>query len=317
MFSIAIAALLAANLGCRSPSDRAEKPASEPKSRLVCLTPSSTEAVLTVASPQVIVGVDKYSKAELGAVARHPSVGDFISPSMEAILRLDPDLVVLDADQTKVIDGLEAAGIDTLPLRMKMAGDVTEGIRRVGEALGRTAEADEAIARIESDIAAVKKFAAEKRGDGPAPRVLFIIDREMGGLGNLIAAGPDTYIDELIETVGGVNVLHDSPVAYPRISVEEVITRAPEVILDAVHTKELQRASSDWDVLSTVPAVQRGRVHVLGDTKYTHPTPRLGETLRGIAERVCPAAARKPPVRQELANTPPLTPMTRSNSVSR
>ncbi len=239
-----------------------------------------------MAGPQVIVGVDQYSKAELEPVAKLPSVGDFISPSMEAILRLEPDLVVLDADQTRVEDGLEAAGIDTLALRMKMAGDVTEGIRQVGVALRRTAEADEAIARIESDIAAVKKFAAEQRGDGPAPRVLFIIDREMGGLGNLIAAGPDTYIDELIESVGGTNVLHDSPVPYPRISVEEVITRAPDVIIDAVHTEELQRASSDWDILSTVPAVQLGRVHVLGNTMYTHPTPRLGETLRGLAERV-------------------------------
>ena len=285
-FAVCVSIVAGAASGCRSPNDQAEKPASGPKSRLVCLTPSSTEAVLAVANAQIIVGVDKFSKAELAAVARHESVGDFISPSMEAILRLEPDLVVLDADQKQVEEGLATAGIATLPLRMKMAGDVTEGIRLVGVALERTEQADRAIAQIEADLAAVEQLVVDKRGDGPAPRVLFIVDREMGGLGNLISTGPGTYIDELIRSVGAVNVLSDSPVAYPRISVEEVITRAPDVIIDAVHTRELQRAVSDWDVLSTVPAVKNGRVHVLGDTKYTHPTPRLGETLRGLAERV-------------------------------
>lgn len=242
--------------------------------------------MLAVADPGVIVGVDRFSRDGLPAVADRPTVGDFVTPSLEAILRLRPTLVVLDRVQTKVAAGLESAGIDTLVLRMETYSDVATGLREVGAALGRPDQAAAAIATLEAEVAAVRKFADESRGDRPRPTVLLVVDRELGGLANLVATGPDNYLDELIELAGGDNVLRDSPVRFPRISAEEIIRQAPDVIIDAVHTEELERATSDWNVLSTVPAVQSRRVYVLGDTMHSHPSPRLGETLRSIAERI-------------------------------
>lgn len=279
---VALAAL-AFGLGCSAPSS---DPTAGPARRVVCLTPSSTELVVAVAGPGVIVGVDDYSAAEVAAVRGRPTVGDFLAPSLEAILRLRPDLVVLDRVQTRVADGLRAAGVRALPLRMERVGDVAAGLRAVGDALGRRAEAAAAAARLEAEIAAVRAEAARALGGRPPPRVLIVVDRELGGLGNLVAAGPNNYLDELVALAGGVNVLADAPVAFPRISVEEVLRRAPEVIIDAVHTADQQRAAADWDVLATVPAVATGRVHVLADTMYTHPGPRLAESLRGLARRI-------------------------------
>jgi iron complex transport system substrate-binding protein len=241
--------------------------------------------VAAIAGTDVIVGVDQFSDFP-PAVADLPKVGGFMDPSLEAILRLQPDLVVLDRVQSKVDDGLRAAGIRTLVLQMETASDVTAGLAAVGAALDRADAADRVIAQVNAELADVQRLAAEARGDGPRPQVLFIVDRALGGLGNMVAAGPDTYIDELITLAGGDNVLADSPVRFARISVEQVLTRAPDVIIDAVHTNEIKRAASDWSVLSTVPAVANGRVHVLGDAMHTHPSPRLGQSLRRIAEAV-------------------------------
>ena len=64
------------------------------------------------------------------------------------------------------------------------------------------------------------------------PRVLAVIDREAGGLGNLVAVGPGSWVDELLAVVGGDNVLVASGVRYPKISLEEVLRGQPDVILD-------------------------------------------------------------------------------------
>jgi iron complex transport system substrate-binding protein len=274
-------------LGCRSPSEPANQtPRAGP--RVVTLTPSATEIVAAVAGPDVLVGVDRFSDYP-PAVTALPRTGDFVNPTLEAILRLRPDLVVLDRVQSKVDEGLHAAGVTTLVLPMTTVDDVRAGIAAVGNALGRAAEAEAVLAALEGELAAVARAAARARADRPAVRALFIVDRELGGLGNMVAVGPGAYLDELLQLAGGANVLADSPVQFPRISVEEVLRRAPDVILDAVHTESTTQAASDWNVLAAVPAVQRRRVHILGDAMHTHPGPRLGHTVRIIADALYPA----------------------------
>jgi len=280
---LVVAVAIGTLLGCRSPN---EQHGDRKGPRIVCLTPSSTEVVAAVAGVDAIVGVDKYSDYP-EPVKQLPKVGDFVSPHFEAILRLQPDLVVMDEDQAPLIEkSLREAHIRTLALRMETASDVTDGLAKVGEALSLQDQAEREIARVEAELAQVRELARKARGGGPPRRVLFVVDRELGGLGNMVAAGPDTYINEMIALAGGENVIDDSPVRFPRISAELVLTRAPDVILDAVHTKAVQRAASDWNALSSVPAVANGRVHVLGDTMHTHPSPRLGLTLRRIVELI-------------------------------
>jgi len=275
---------LAMLLGCRSPNDRAHREGDGTVQRVVCLTPSSTEVVAAVAGTGVIVGVDKFSDYP-PEVKGLPKVGDFVSPHFEAILQLQPDLVVLDQDQAPLVEqSLHSVGIRTLAIRMETTSDVRDGLAAVGAALGKEAEARRVIDRLDRELAEVRAIAEKARGDGPRRRVLFVIDRQLGGLGNMVAAGPDTYINEMIELAGGDNVLADSPIRFPRISAETVLTRAPDVILDAVHTNAIKRAASDWDALAGVPAVAEGRVYVLGETMHTHPNPRLGNTLRRIVE---------------------------------
>lgn len=281
---VVVGLLLTGTLGCRSPSDKVAKEGASGDPRVVCLTPSSTELVAAVAGAGVIVGVDNYSDYP-PEVKQLPKVGDFVSPHFEAILQLQPDLVVLDEDQERLVaESLHNVGIRTLAMRMETTGDVVQGLEQVGEALGRPDEARRVIETLQRDLDEVRALADRARGDGPRRKVLFVVDRELGGLGNMVAAGPDTYINEMIALAGGDNVLEDSPIRFPRISAETVLTRAPEVILDAVHTSSVKRAVTDWNALSGVPAIANGQVHVLGETMHTHPSPRLGRTLRRIVE---------------------------------
>ena len=279
LIAIRFALLMAAVAsGC----DRADPaPASGPVRRVVTTTPSATEIVAAAAGPAILVGVDRFSTFP-PEVKGLPVVGDFVSPSVEAILQLRPDLVVLDAVQVRTGEALRAGGMRTLVLEMHSVTDVLDGLSEVGRALGAAEGAARSRARLESAIAR-----ARARGLARArrPRVLLVVDREVGALRGLVASGPGSYLDELVSMLGGDNVLAGSSVRYPKISPETVIEAAPDVILDATFTDDPDAALRDWSALPGVPAVARRRVHMIGGEGagyYISPGPRFDVALSGL-----------------------------------
>lgn len=253
--------------------------------RVVSLTPSLTEIVAALGAIDLLVGVDKFSV--IPAVQHLPQVGDFLSPNLEAIVALAPDIVLLDSVQTHAIEGLKAAKIRFLAVPIQNVDDVRAALRNVGTAVGREAAAAREILRLDRDLtnqaARAERHAAQ---GGKRPRVLFIVDRRPGGLSGMIAAGPGSYIDELLRRAGVDNVLADSSVRYVQISAEEVLQRAPDIILDAIHDANPERARADWASLSSVPAVANSRVYILGSPIYVTPGPKLDQALQGLIDRI-------------------------------
>ena len=167
---------------------------------------------------------------------------------------------------------VEAAGRERL--------DVKHALRAVGDKLGKAKEADAAIADIDRalDEAAARRPARH-------PRVLAIIDREAGGLGNLVAAGPGSWVDELLAVVGGDNVLAASGVRYPKISLEEVLTGDPEIIIDLSFDKDPARKLAAWNGVN-VTAVKTGHVKALDDAYLQGPSPRVRQALAALAAAI-------------------------------
>jgi iron complex transport system substrate-binding protein len=284
--------LVVAQSGCerrQATPDPVAQAAHAPK-RVVCLTPSTTELVAALGATDWIVGVDQYSTYP-PKVRSLPKVGDFLAPSMDAILALTPDIVFVDDVQTNVATTLKNTKIRPVAIRLQDFSDVRVALLTAGTALGLEDAAQRAVARLDASISTTTALATRARQlAGRAPRVLFIVDRQTGGLGGMVAAGPGSYIDDLIHRLGAENVLAASPVRYAKISAEQVLTLAPEIILDAVHTTESQRARADWDRLASVPAVKGDRVYILGDPVFVSPGPRLAEAFARLAQLVWPGA---------------------------
>jgi iron complex transport system substrate-binding protein len=156
--------------------------------------------------------------------------------------------------------------------------DVKAALLRVGTKLGKTAKAEEVVAAIDHDLDAAAAAKPAKH-----PRVLVIIDREAGGLGNIVAAGPGSWLDELLAVVGGDNVLAASGVRYPKIGLEEILRAQPEVILDVSYAGRSDM--KPWDGLD-VPAVKAGRVKSLSEAYLTGPSPRVRDALARLAESI-------------------------------
>jgi iron complex transport system substrate-binding protein len=262
-----------------------DKPASPPPpaaaQRLISLTPSATEVVAALGSAPALVGVDEYSEypPEVKAL---PKVGSFTTPNLEAIVRLKPTLVIVDDIHANAAGALHDAGITTVECKMHTLPDVKAALRTVGAKLGKAAEADSVVARIEAAIEAAYAKRPAKR-----PRVMMIIDREAGGLGNLIAAGSGTYVDELLAVVGGENVFAAAGVKYPKISMEEVVRAQPDVILDMSYAGRGAKGLDPWKA-AEVPAVKTGRVVLLADAFLIAPSPRVDAALAALAKGIAP-----------------------------
>lgn len=271
--ALIVLALLASALAVLAGCGHKREPAAGGPPRIVALTPSATEIVAALGATSELVGVDKFS-AYPPEVGKLPKVGTFLAPNLEVIVKLEPTLVIVDDIHGQVAGALHDSGIATVECDMHALPDVKHALRTVGDRLGRGKEATAAIEEIDRELDAVAA-----RRPARHPRVLAIIDRQAGGLGGLVAAGPGSWVDELIAVVGGDNVLAASGVRYPKISLEEVLRGDPEIILDVSYAAESDITA--WSGVD-VRAVKDGRVRALTDASLRGPSPRVKQALETL-----------------------------------
>ncbi len=276
--SLALALAVGA-CSARSEDRPADRAAHAPALRVVTLTPSATEIVAALGATALLVGVDEYSEfpAEVKAL---PKVGSFMFPHLEAIIGLRPGLVIVDDIHGGAASALRGASIETLACTMHALPDVEHALRSVGARLGKAAEAETRITAITAALDAARAARPARR-----PRVLAVIDREADGLGNLVAVGPGSWVDELLAVVGAENVLAGAGVRYPKLSLEEVLRAQPEVILDLSFPARTSVAA--WQAVD-VPAVKAGRVVALAEPFLVAPSPRVEQALTVLARAIAP-----------------------------
>jgi iron complex transport system substrate-binding protein len=256
--------------------------------RLVALTPSASEVVAALGATPLLVGVDEYTTYPAEAT-RLPRVGTFLEPNVESILRLRPSLVIIDDVHTAVAAQLRDLKIATVACPMHTLEDVRSSLLAVGERLGRGDTARALVTGIDAAVAA-----ARARRHDDRPRVMAVIDREPTGLGYLVVAGPGSWLDELLGIVGADNALATAPARYPKLSLEEVLRAAPEIIVDTTFGADPAQTARDWAPAARIPAVAHGRVTVLKEPYFMSPSPRVALALTELDRIVHAPAAPTP-----------------------
>ena len=247
---------------------------SESPPRLVSLNPSLTAILIALDARETLVGVDDYSARQQAAVEDLPRVGGLFNPSLEAVVALAPDRVVLvpSAEQRDLRGRLEALEIEVSSFENQRFDEVLDNIERLGRLVGRRPEAADRIAAIRR----VRAEIAKRTVDLPAPRTLVVLQRDP-----LFIVGRDNFVAEMLTTAGGKNLgeVFESP--YPRVGMEWVVETAPEVLLDM--DPDASSASQFWSRWPTLPAVAGARVVSLDPKSVTLPGPWLDRALLALA----------------------------------
>jgi iron complex transport system substrate-binding protein len=249
--------------------------------RIVSLNPSTTELLFAIGAGSRLVGRTTYDRWPEAALAL-PDLGPGLRPNVEGVLAARPDLVLLYAsdDNRDAARRLRAAGVATAAYRVDRIAD----FRRVTLALGAlTGDSAAARATVDSVGATIERVRAAT-ASLPKPTVFWPLYDQP-----LLATGGGSFLNELIELGGGSNIYGFLPEPSPRITVEDLLKRDPEVVLLSPESRARYLADPRWKALR---AVREHRLLAVDTTVVYRPGPRLGEAARAVAQLLHPDAVK-------------------------
>jgi iron complex transport system substrate-binding protein len=261
--------------------------------RIVSLAPNLTEIVFLVGRQDRLVGVTRFCNYPPEA-ARLPKVGGIVDPDVERIVAAHPDVVLCttDGNPKDRVNALEELGIPCFAA----APQDLEGVFRTIESVGVLLGVPERGRREAASLRARAARIAGVSGKGPVPRVLFAVSTSP-----VIAAGNGTFLDELLRTAGGRNAAASYSGRYPRLSVEDLVSAAPDVIFVA-SMAGVERFSPDVTRWTEVPAFRDDAVVTLDGDLVTRPGPRMVAALEEVSRALSAWRARR---NAEAARTGP------------
>ena len=257
-----------------------------PPMRIVSTAPSFTETAFALGAGDRVVAVSTYCHYPEKA-NQLPRIGSYLKPNVEAIARLRPDLVLVHAEQVQIIEQFKALGLRVLPLRNNTLEEVMKSMRELGAALEIPASA---VLLEQSIRARLKKLENSSRGKKPVS-MLFVVGRTPGKLDGMVVVGKGSFLNELIRVAGGRNVMANSPVTYPKISIEAVLRLDPDVIVDMgdmaettgvtkTHTLAVEQL---WKDQPGIRAARQGRVFAVAADIFVVPGPRVSEAAEAFS----------------------------------
>ena len=261
--------------------------AQSPK-RIISLVPALTEMLFAIGAGPQVVAVSSYDEfpPEVKAL---PRVGALLDPDTERILSLTPDLVVTYGSQADLQAQMKRASIATFDYRHGGLDHILTTIRDLGQRTGRVAEAGRVVAGIQSRIDAVKARVAGK----PRPRTLLVFSREPRALRNVYVSGGRGFLRDMLIAAGGQDVFEDAGRESLQATTENILSRAPEVILELrseniPQGKELDEEMQAWARLAAVPAVKNKRIYFITGQQMTVPGPRVADGVERMAKVLHP-----------------------------
>ena len=253
---------------------QAQAPASSaPPRRIVSLMPSLTETVCALGECERLVGVDRYSSWP-ARVERLPRLGGMDDPQIERIVGLRPD-VVLAVPSSRAVERLQSLGLKVVVLESRTTEEARRTAETIAVLLGRPGQGTALWARIDAQVErAVARVPAGWRGRS----VYFEVDSAP------YAAGRSSFIGELLQRFGLVNIMPVELGPFPKLNPEFVVRAAPDVVMAVErHIADMPRRPG-WAGLK---ALQSGRRCAFPADRYdtlVRPGPRLGEAAELVAD---------------------------------
>ena len=244
--------------------------------RVVSLSPAVTEIIYVIGRGDLLVGNTIYCDYPEEA-KRVRKVGDLISPKIELIKSLEPDLVFLTLPlQRHVREELSALGIETVDVSPESISGIYEAIKKVGRLLGAEARAESLVAELKSAVDSLRSTRSKWR-----PKCYLELSPDPP-----YTAGGSSFVDELLEVAGGVNIFSDVKKSYFVVSMESVVKRNPEVII-LIYEGASRDAVLGRLGFEKVEAVKRGWIITgLDPDVITRPGPRFVEGILALREAI-------------------------------
>jgi iron complex transport system substrate-binding protein len=250
--------------------------------RVVSLAPNLTEIVFAVGAGKTLVGDTTYCDfpAEAKSIEK---VGDTLHPSLERIIALSPQLVLVStASQLEVFtEQLKTHNIEVFVTDPKDLEGVFRSVTQIGDIVGQTSEAKTLVDTLRQRATNIETAVR------PLPRVRLFYQLSAEPL---YTAGRDSFVTDLINRAGGESVTAGVPGAWPKYSAESALAAKPDAIILPTGGSMGEGNSTVAEALRTSPAAQRGKVYKINDDHLVRPGPRAVDGLEEMAKALHPDA---------------------------
>lgn len=253
----------------------------KPARRIISLAPSVTEILFAVGLDAEIVGVTTFCDYPPQAKSK-PKIGSSI-PNLEAVLGLKPDLVIGNQDfiRPDVLAKLDQLGVPVFLLAPKTIEDILGHIITVGRLAGHEKDARFVVDGMRERLVEIRHRMASVR----RVRVFYVVNTDP-----LISVGPASFIHQMLQEAGGDNIAARATAAYPKVSLEEVIRKDPEVIIFPVGTTEgiPEAEQQQWRKWKGLSAVSQDRLYQVKAELVNRPGPRVIDGVQLLASLLHP-----------------------------
>ena len=236
--------------------------------KVVSATVSATNVLAKLDAE--VVGVPTTTQTLPAQYADLPEVGQAMSPDLEIVASLEPDLFIMDSSfQASVEESLSQYGLNTFFFETGSYSDFVNSIKQLGVEINREDEAKKLVNEIEASVTK----ALEKKGDqSPTVAVIF------GAGENFMLATDTSYLGDLVKTLGATNITSkldgDMSSGYVQFSLEQILAQNPDYVLRFAHgnieqTKKMFDEAFDAnDAYQELDAVKSGKVYDLDPTIF-------------------------------------------------
>jgi iron complex transport system substrate-binding protein len=264
-----------------------------PPQRIISTAPSITEMLYAVGLGDRVAGVTTYCHFPPEARSK-PKVGTYTEPNLEIIASLKPDLVIIQKNPVNLEQKLRALKLNVLEVSHDTVDDVYLSMQRIADAGGVSEQGRRVIERSKQQLAEVRTRAASL----PRRKMMFIVGRSPNAIEDVIAVGRASYLNGIIEIAGGANIFKDAVAPYPKVGMEDVLSRNPEVIVDMGDMSVTEGVTADhkravvalWRKYPSLAAVRNNGVFAVASDIFTVPGPRMVDAAKAFARMLHPEA---------------------------
>jgi iron complex transport system substrate-binding protein len=271
----------------------------QPVQRIVSLAPSLTETIYALGLQDRLVGDTDYCDFPADA-QKKTKVGGAINPSLEEIVALRPDLVLVtkSLNRLETVNALDGLGIPAYATDPHTVQEIVSSTERLAAVLG----VPDAGATLRVNLERHVTDLQQRLSGLPPRRVLFIVWSDP-----LISVGKGTFIADAMRLAGATSVV-DSAQDWPHMSLEEVVRLQPEFLVFAASHSD--SGQNDFDVLAERPgwrgldAVRNRRFAVISDA-VNRTAPRIVSAIEDLARQLHPEAFSPHPDDEKEKKIPP------------
>jgi len=257
-----------------------------PAKRVVSMAPSNTEILFAIGAGSQVVGRDEFSDYPAEAKSLPGVGGSYGKYNMEAIVNLQPDLVLATEINTKE----QVKALDDLGLTVYLLPNPTDfdgmyqNLMTMAQLTGHETQASSLIESLKTRVKAVQNKTLPLSSQ---PSVFYELDSTDPNAP--YTSGPGTFVNLIIDMAGGFNIGNKLSSPWAQISLEELVVQNPAIILlgDSAYGVSVESVATrtGWSALD---AVKNKRVYAFDDNLVSRPGPRLVDGLEQIAKLIHP-----------------------------